>query len=183
MTERLYYKNPGLLNFEATITEVLENNGKHLTVLDKTAFYPTSGGQPHDKGLLNSVAIFDVIESDDKIQHISDSPVGAKGETIKGEVDLGRRRYFRQLHTAQHILSSVLIELYDFETVSVHLGEDYGAIELKQPSLEKDQLLKAEQLSNEYILQSLPIEIIFADEFYEQIICEDNRCPVGQLYE
>jgi len=164
MTEKLYYKDPGLLSFQSTIIEAIETNGKHITVLDKTAFYPTSGGQPHDTGLLNAVAIFDVTESDGKIQHISDSPVGSKGDTIKGEVDLGRRRYFRQLHTAQHILSSVFIELYDFETVSVHLGEDYGAIELKQPNLEEDQLLNAEQLSNEYILQSLPIEIIFADE-------------------
>ena len=164
MTERLYYKDPGLLSFEGTIIEVIESNGRHITVLDKTAFYPTSGGQPHDKGLLNSVAIFDVTESDGEIQHISNSAVGSKGDRVKGEVDLGRRRYFRQLHTAQHILSSVFIELYDFETVSVHLGEDYGAIELKQPSLESDQLLKAEQLSNEYILQSLPVEIIFADE-------------------
>ena len=163
MTERLYYKDPGLLNFEGTIIEAVESGGKHLTVLDKTAFYPTSGGQPHDKGLLNSVAIFDVSESDGNIQHISDSPVGSKGDIIKGEVDLGRRRYFRQLHTAQHILSSVFIELYDFETLSVHLGEDYGAIELKQPSLEEYRLRKAEQLSNEYILQSLPIEIIFSD--------------------
>ena len=164
MTERLYYKDPGLLTFEGTIIEVIESSGKHLTVLDKTAFYPTSGGQPHDKGLLNSVAIIDVTESDGNIQHISNSAVGAKGDIVKGEVDLVRRRYFRQLHTAQHILSSVFIELYDFETVSVHLGEDYGAIEINQPSLEEDQLLKAEQLSNEYILQSLPIEIIFADE-------------------
>ncbi len=164
MTERLYYKDPALLSFEGTIIEAREFNGKHLTVLDKTAFYPTSGGQPHDKGLLNSVAIFDVTESDGNIQHISDSAVGSKGDRVKGEVDSGRRKYFRQLHTAQHILSSVFIELYDFETVSVHLGEDYGAIELKQPSLEDDQLLQAEQLSNEYILQSLPVEIIFADE-------------------
>ena len=141
MTERLYYKDPALLSFEGTIIESIESDGKHLTVLDKTAFYPTSGGQPHDKGLLNSVAIFDVTESDGNIQHISDSAVGSKGDRVKGEVDSGRRKYFRQLHTAQHILSSVFIELYDFETVSVHLGEDYGAIELKQPSLEDDQLL------------------------------------------
>ena len=164
MTERLYYKDPALLSFEGTIIEARQFNGKHLTVLDKTAFYPTSGGQPHDNGLLNSVAIFDVTESDGNIQHISDSAVGTIGDRVKGEVDSGRRKYFRQLHTAQHILSSVFIELYDFQTVSVHLGEDYGAIELKQPSLEDDQLLKAEQLSNEYILQSLPVEIIFAEE-------------------
>ena len=164
MTERLYYNDPALLSFEGTIIEAREFNDKHLTVLDKTAFYPTSGGQPHDNGLLNSVAIFDVTESDGNIQHISDSAVGSKGDRVKGKVNSGRRKYFRQLHTAQHILSSVFIELYDFETVSVHLGEDYGAIELKQPSLEDDQLLKTEQLSNEYILQSLPVEIIFANE-------------------
>ncbi len=164
MTERLYYKDPALLSFEGTIIEARQFNGKHLTVLDKTAFYPTSGGQPHDKGMLNSVAIFDVTESDGNIQHISDSAVGTIGDRVKGEVDSGRRKHFRQLHTAQHILSSVFIELYDFQTVSVHLGEDYGAIELKQPSLEDDQLLQAEQLSNEYILQSLPVEIIFAEE-------------------
>jgi len=164
MTERLYYKDPALLSFEGTIIESIESDGKHLTVLDKTAFYPTSGGQPHDNGLLNSVAIFDVTESKGNIQHISDSAVGSKGDRVKGEIDLSRRRYFRQLHTAQHILSSVFIELFDFETVSVHLGEDYGAIELKQQKLEENQLLKAEQQSNEYILQSLPVEIIFADE-------------------
>ncbi len=164
MTEKLYYKDPNLLSFVGTIKETIEKNGKHITILDKTAFYPTSGGQLHDIGLLNSVAIIDVIESDGKIQHISDSVVGSKGDSVKGEVELGRRRQFRQLHTAQHILSSVFLELYDFETASVHLGEEYGAIELKQSSLEKEQLLEAERLSNEYILQALPIEIIFADE-------------------
>ena len=110
MTERLYYKDPALLSFEGTIIEARQFNGKHLTVLDKTAFYPTSGGQPHDNGLLNSVASFDVTESDGNSQHISDSAGGTIGDRVKGEVDSGRRKNCRQLQTAQQIRSRGFIE-------------------------------------------------------------------------
>lgn len=164
MTERLYYTDSKLLTFNATIVDTGQLKDCHFTILDKSAFYPTSGGQPHDLGKLNNTDVIDVVEDNlSNVRHITKSPVGAKGEKAHGEVDHARRQYFRQLHTAQHILSRAFIELFGIETVSVHLGEDYGAIELPIQSLTSEQLQSAEEFTFQVIQENQPIEIIFAD--------------------
>jgi len=165
MTERLYYTDPGLIEFEARIVESGIHKDKLFTILDKTAFYPTSGGQPHDIGTLNNVKVIDVIEDDTGvIRHITERPVGEAQSKVHGVVDAHRRRYFRQLHTAQHILSRAFINLFNYETVSVHLGEEYGTVELANDAVSFEENQKAEQLANEIIQLNQSIEIIFADE-------------------
>ncbi len=164
MTERLYYNDPGRLEFEGTITEIGEADGRFFTVLDRSAFYPTSGGQLFDTGLLNQTKVVDVVETDDgTVRHITEEPVGKPGETVTGVVDVDRRRMHRQQHTAQHVISQAFIELYSFESVSVHLGEDYGAIELSAVSVSQEQLDRAEKRANEIIFADHPVEILFVD--------------------
>ena len=164
MTERLYYKDPALMEFDAKIIEAGINNGKDFVVLDRTAFYPASGGQPHDLGLINNVKVIDVIENESgAIKHIIEKSVGKTNDTIHGQIDIVRRQYFRQLHTAQHILSRAFMNLLNSETVSVHLGEEYGAVELNSSSVTVEQCQQAENLSNQIIHENSPIEIIFAD--------------------
>ncbi len=164
MTERLYYTNPGLLEFEATVVEVGEESGRHLTVLDRSAFYPTSGGQLFDTGFLGGVPVIDVDEGPaEEVRHWTASPVGTPGERVAGMVDAYRRRMHRQQHTAQHILSQTFVRLFGYETVSVHLGEEYGAIELNVEKISEEQLREAEERAVEAVFGDLPVEILFAE--------------------
>ena len=164
MTERLYYTDPALLSFTATITAVDKHDGRIVTVLDRSAFYPTSGGQLHDLGLLNDVPVVEVIESPDgDVWHISECEVGKPGQEVQGEIEARRRRNNRCIHTAQHILSAVFKKLADLDTVSVHLGLEYGAIEFETSEISDEILSDAERLANEMIGQNLPIHILTVD--------------------
>jgi len=164
MTERLYYKDPGLLEFEGRVTECGEVEGRYYTVLDRSAFYPTSGGQLHDTGSLNDVSVIDVVEhNDDTVRHLTAQPVGRVGDNVKGIVDRDRRRRFRQQHTAQHILSQAFVRFFDLATDSVHLGEEYAAIELAADSISQAQLDDAEREANRIVAHNLPVEILFVD--------------------
>jgi len=139
-------------------------DGLYRTVLDRSAFYPTSGGQSHDIGHINKVVMIDVVESDDAgVVHISEEAVGQVGEVVKGKVDARRRLLHCQLHTAQHILSQVFMQQAELVTMSVHLGEEYGAVELSAASLTEEQLHEAELKANRFIDHNYPINIIFTD--------------------
>ena len=134
-------------------------------MLDQSAFYPTSGGQLHDLGQLGAVAVVDVTEAaDGAVRHHTHEAVGEVGQTVPGVVDSRRRQRHRQQHTAQHIISQVFIELFGFETVSVHLGEEYGAVELDTPDVMPDQLLQVEQRSGDIVFANWPVEVMFVDE-------------------
>lgn len=164
MTERLYYKDPALLEFKARIVETGRDEDRYYTVLDRSAFYPTSGGQLFDTGTLNGAAIIDVVETPEgDVRHLSTEPVGNVGDEVTGIVDAHRRKTHRQQHTAQHILSQVFVKLFDLETVSVHLGEEYGAIEFDTDSITDEQRQAAEEMANEIIFANHPVDILFAE--------------------
>ena len=86
MTERIYYTEPSCRAFEATVTRTGERDGRPLVTLDRTAFYPTSGGQPFDTGRLGSVEVVETIDEDDDIVHVVSAPV-APGTRVRGEID------------------------------------------------------------------------------------------------
>lgn len=164
MTERLYYTDPGLVEFEGRIVESRQEGEKHVTILDRSAFYPTSGGQQFDTGRLGSVPIVEVVESEKgDVLHISTEKVGEVGSTVQGAIDRERRQRHRRQHTAQHILSAVFARLFDLATESVHLGEEYGAIEFDTKSLSHGQLEQAEKRANEIVLDNHPVNILFVD--------------------
>jgi len=164
MTERLYYHDSRLLEFEATITRIGQENGGVYTVLDRTAFYPTSGGQSHDTGRINDVEVIDVQETaEGEVRHFTGRKTGEVGATVTGVVDGERRRRHCCLHTAQHMLSHVFFKLFDMPTVSVHLGEEYGAVELDGAMPSTEQLNRAEDRVNEMIREAHPVIILFAE--------------------
>lgn len=164
MTKRLYYDDSKLLEFEAVITETGSAEDGYYTVLDQSAFYPTSGGQLHDCGQLNEIDIVDVIETEDSnVRHLSAQPVGDIGQTVRGRIDRERRLRACRNHTGQHILSASFAKLYDLGTVSVHLGEEYAAVEIDTKALSSDQLRAIEQTANRCIADNLPIESLFVD--------------------
>jgi alanyl-tRNA synthetase len=165
MTERLYYHDPDLLEFDAAIVAIGTLDDNYYVELNRSAFYPTSGGQLHDTGALNGVPVVDVIESPEgNVRHVARNAPGNVGDTVHGRIDSARRLRNRQMHTAQHILSQLFIRYMDAKTVSVHLGEEYGAVELDVEKIEDDKMVEIERAANEFLWAAHPVDIIFADD-------------------
>ncbi len=162
MTEKLYYQNSYLIEFEARIVERVDWKGTPAYILDRTAFYPTSGGQPNDTGLINGVRVLDVIEDGNRIMHLMERDI--EGENIKGQIDWARRFDHMQQHTGQHILSQAFIRILQAETIGFHLGEEVSNIDLNIREVKEEDLWKTEDLANNIIQKNLPVNIIFADE-------------------
>jgi alanyl-tRNA synthetase len=165
MTDRLYYHDSFLYDFDARVVEALERDGKHAVVLDRTAFYPTSGGQVHDLGVLTAegkqIAITEVADEEGgRVLHFASEPL-AVGVQVHGSVDAARRRDHVQQHSGQHVLSSAFIRLFNMPTVSFHMGEESCTIDLETTGLSAVQALKAEHLANEVIAEDRPVGIRF----------------------
>jgi alanyl-tRNA synthetase len=157
MTDRLYYQDCYLREFSARVVATEGNR----VYLDRTAFYPTSGGQPFDLGTLGGVAVREVIDEEDRIGHVMDAPLAAT--EVAGVIDWERRYDHMQQHTGQHLLSAVLEELFKIRTVSFHLGSEVSTIDVDAPSLTPEQLERAEERCAEIIAQARPVQITFED--------------------
>ncbi len=168
MTERLYYADAYLARFTARVVAVVpaEADRPGGVVLDRTAFYPTSGGQPHDTGRLAGARVVDVADADDAIVHVLDGPDPsgglAPGGEIDGEVDWARRFDHMQQHTAQHLLSAMFLSVLDAGTVSVHLGESC-TIDLDTPSLDAAQVGRVADAANRAVFDARPVTIRFVE--------------------
>lgn len=167
MTDHLYYRDSFLYDFDAEVAEIPASDRPSL-ILDRTAFYPTSGGQIHDTGVISaekgSHKVTEVGETEDgRIVHYLEAPPKdlAPGSRIHGQIDRSRRRDHMQQHSGQHVLSAAFVRLFEMPTVSFHMGDDYCSIDLDTPSLGKTQVEEAERFSNEIILENRPVEIRF----------------------
>jgi len=165
MTDRLYYHDSFLYDFDARVVEAFDSNGRPAIVLDRTAFYPTSGGQVHDLGMLTAegqqIAITEVADEEDgRILHFVSGPL-AMGTQVHGTVDAARRCDHVQQHSGQHVLSAAFIRLFNMPTVSFHMGEESCTIDLETNGLSPAQAQKAEQLANEVIAEDRPVGIRF----------------------
>jgi alanyl-tRNA synthetase len=172
MTDRLYYDDSFLYDFDAEVRSVVETP-RPAVVLDRTAFYPTSGGQVHDTGWLvvgdEKHRVTEVVDAEDgRVVHYLDAPVKnvQPGTRVRGEIDAVRRRDHMQQHSAQHVLSAAFVRLFNLPTVSFHMADDYCSIDLQisdldTPSLSKDQVVSAERLTNEIVLENRMVDIRF----------------------
>jgi len=149
-TYRLYFTDSSVLNFEANVLEVIHGAQRHEVVLDRTAFYPTGGGQPNDVGLLGDERVIDVVESDAGIvHHIVEGPSAfVQGATVSGQVDRARRLDHLQQHSGQHILSQAFIQACGAETRSFHLGLDSSTIDIELQSPTEALMRSAEDIAN-----------------------------------
>ncbi len=159
MTERLYYNDCYLRSFDARVVETADAGRR--VYLDRTAFYPTSGGQLFDLGELDGVAVTEVIDEEDRVAHILAEPLSK--EAVTGEIDWARRYDFMQQHTGQHLLSAVLEELFGFKTVSVHMGTISNTVDIAATTIVEDQLEGAERRCLQLISESRPTAITFED--------------------
>ena len=131
-------------------------------MLDRTAFYPTSGGQPHDLGTLNGIAVREVGENEaGDVIHLTEQcgPYPAGAVATRLFIDWPRRFDHMQQHTAQHILSAAFIETAKFDTVSFHLGREVSTIDLAAPALVPRHLQESERRANEIIFEDRPVHI------------------------
>jgi alanyl-tRNA synthetase len=156
--ERLYYTDARLTSFTAHVMEVAGDR----VYLDRTAFYPTSGGQPFDVGTLGGARVVDVVDEKDRIAHVLEraAPFAAHVE-VEGRVDWTRRFDHMQQHTGQHLLSAVLEELFGHKTVSVHFSDEYATLDLDTPALASDRALKAERRCSEIVFENRPVTVSF----------------------
>ena len=159
MTERLYYRDASLLAFDATVIEQVGD--PHHVVLDRTAFYPTSGGQPHDIGVLGSARVTDVIDDERRIVHVIDSaiPLGP----VHGAVDGRRRRDHMQQHSAQHLLSALAGDRHKWETTSVHFGAEHSTIEFATALASEKQLADLQHWANTTVGDARTVSATFED--------------------
>ena len=167
MTERLYYRDATIRAFSARIAEVADGGRK--AYLDQTAFYPTSGGQPHDIGTLAGVTVVDVIDEGERIAHVLDMPIElASAVEVHGEINWQRRYDNMQQHTGQHLLSAVLDDLLGLRTVSVHFGDETSTLDVADAKgaaniLEADVLARVEARANDIVAESRPVHVTFED--------------------
>ena len=167
MTDRLYYHDSFLYNFEAEVQE-LPGAGRPAVILDRTAFYPTSGGQVHDTGWIVSrdqkLRVTEVADTEDgRVVHYLEAPLKdlQPGSRVHGQIDAARRRDHMQQHSGQHVLSAAFVRLFNMPTVSFHMADDYCSIDLDTPTLTMTHIEEAERLANEIILENRPVDVRF----------------------
>lgn len=164
MTERLYYTDAYDTSFSARVIERVTWDGRPAVVLDRTAFYPASGGQPADWGVLGGVAVVDVqVRQDDTVVHILESLLPEDGKEIEGEIDWPRRFDHMQQHTGQHVLSAAFERMLDADTVGFHLGTDESTIDLNVPRLAPKAVTPVEGLVNQVVWEDRPVSTRFVD--------------------
>lgn len=160
-TDTLYYEDPFLCTFTATVRtcEAVENG--YAVTLDRTAFYPEGGGQPADHGTLGGIPVLDVQEQHDEIVHTLSQPL-AVDQTVEGVVDWDRRFDHMQQHSGEHILSGILCDRYHCDNVGFHLGADTVTIDYNT-DLTWEQVMAAEAAANAVIWADRPVEITYPD--------------------
>ena len=167
MTERLYYRDATLRTFAARVVDIAED-GRRI-YLDRTAFYPTSGGQPNDLGTLDAAHVVDVVDEDERIAHVVAEPLAAsRGTELRGEIDWTRRHDHMQQHTGQHLLSAVLDEMLGLRTVSVHFGSETSTLDVTNAAaatnlLSDEALIDVESRANAIVGEARPVTVSFED--------------------
>ena len=160
MTERLYYTDPYLREFDAELVDTVSHEGRTALVLDRSAFYPTSGGQPFDVGMFADVRVLDVVETDDgRVLHVVDRAPSVT--RLHGAIDWTRRFDHMQQHTGQHVLSAAFARLFGVRTESFHMGADYSTIDLAREVTPKE-ITAAEEEANRVVWEDRPVAIKFA---------------------
>jgi alanyl-tRNA synthetase len=162
VTNRLYYEDAYRTSFDASIVRVAAHGDRQAVWLDRSAFYPTTGGQPFDTGTLDATRVVDVIEdADGDVMHIVDGEPLRVGQAVLGVVDWARRFDHMQQHTGQHVLSAAAVRLFGIPTVSFHLGAEASTIDLAR-SLSPHEIDRAESEANRVVWDDWPVTVRYA---------------------
>lgn len=162
-TERLYFKDPYLVEFEARVIKKISSHGsKPALVLDQTCFYPEGGGQPEDRGTLNGIQVIAVLEENGEILHVIEKDMTS--DKVLGRIDWNRRFDHMQQHAGQHVLSQCLAQLFGAETRSFHLGERTSTLEIDRRDITKEEVERVEKLANAVVFENKKIKSQFIRE-------------------
>ena len=188
MTERLYYADSYCIRFSAHVIERLIQEGHLAVVLDRTAFYPTSGGQPADQGTLDGTVVLDVVvrEEDGAIVHVLECALpgpsspgkgdgAGVGYEVEGTLDWPRRFDHMQQHTGQHVLSAAFEQVLDADTVGFHLGVGVSTVDLNVARLDLAAVTLVEELANRVVWEDRPVSARFVD--FEELVTLLLRHP------
>ena len=164
MTTRLYYSDAYAREFDAAVTACAPAGDRFAVTLDATAFYPTSGGQPHDLGTLGGRAVVEVVEDDGRLVHVVDGPLEA-GQRVHAAIDWTRRFDHMQQHTGQHVLSAAFESVCQARTESFHLGATSATIDLHR-QVSPQEIAAAEADANRVVWEDREVSVRFvsADE-------------------
>jgi alanyl-tRNA synthetase len=161
-TRRLYYEDAYLLEFEAEVVARAGHEGLPAVVLDRTAFYPESGGQPWDKGTLGGEEVVKVLDLDGAILHVLKHEVAAGA--VRGQVEWPTRFDHMQQHTGQHILSQAFFETLRGETLSFHLGPDVSTLEIGLRTISDAEWDRVEDRANAIVWENREVKTYFVPE-------------------
>ena len=163
MTERLYYTDAYLTTFQASIIERLQSGGAPVVVLDRTAFYPTSGGQPFDTGVIAGARVVDVRDHDEgRVEHVLDREVDSRGQ-VECRIDWDRRFDHMQQHTGQHILSASFERVSGIRTEGVHFGVATCTVDVSA-SLTPEIMSAVEADANHVVRENRTVHVRFVTE-------------------
>jgi len=158
-TERLFYTDCYLREFDAHLLAAEPEARGFRVYLDRTAFYPESGGQPADRGTLADLPVLDVLEEGEAIAHVvAQKPDAAE---VVGRIDWARRFDHMQQHTGQHLLSGAFERMGNYKTVSFHLGAEISTIDLDSERLGRRQIEEAEELANQVVFENREVRVFF----------------------
>jgi len=178
VTSRIYYTDPYCRRFETSVTKAFVHQGRPAALFDRTAFYPTSGGQPFDTGKLveaggagkageaggerrpfGSIEVVEAVEVDDDVVHVLSAPV-TEGTLVRGEIEWTRRFDHMQQHTGQHVLSAAFDRLFENRTISFHMGSEVSTIDLQREA-SWEQIALAEGEANRVVWENREVSIRF----------------------
>jgi misacylated tRNA(Ala) deacylase len=157
VTELLYLRDAYLRAFDATVTDVADR----AVCLDRTAFYPTGGGQPHDVGTLGGVTVVDVVKQGDDVWHHLDGPVPGVGDRIEGAIAWERRHALMRTHTALHVLCGVIWNAYEAPVTGGNMEPLAARMDFEFDPLPEGFGPHVEELVNAELAADRPIEVSF----------------------
>lgn len=170
-TARLYYEDAYTHAFDARVVDKTDDGRR--VYLDKTYFYPSSGGQPHDTGDLSGAAVTEVVDEGDRIAHVLSEAL--EGDLVQARIDWNRRFDHMQQHSGQHLLSAVFLELFGFETLSFHMGAEVSTVELGTQEITPEQIAVAEERVNALVRAAVPLLVSFEDAAAVQALRKESR--------
>ncbi len=162
VTEKLYYFDSYIKEFEATVVNCKDIEGKIAVILDKTAFFPEGGGQAADTGYIGDIRVLDVQEASGEILHFVKEPL-VEGKTYTCEIDWNTRFIRMQEHTGEHIVSGIVHSMFGYDNVGFHMEDTYVTVDFSG-ELTREQLDEVEDKANFAVYANYPVKCYFPDE-------------------